>query len=298
MTVTVGCIALEVRDPVQGVGVPTHLLYPARAAEREQAFGPYALAVATDAAIEGDALPLVVLSHGNGGSPWGYRDLAAHLVRSGFVVAMPEHPGNSRADNALAGTPANLANRPRHVGLVADAAFGHPAFDAKLIDQRYSVIGHSIGGYTALAVAGGHPLAMPNETADGKAHPVAVERDLRVSALVLLAPAAPWFLAPGALADVTAPILLFTGARDEIAPRMWADLILRGVPDPARVDHREIAGAGHFSFMSPFPPARVSPSFPPSQDPPGFDRAAYLPLLCDDVRAFLMSVHEPRATQT
>jgi len=34
----------------------------------------------------------------------------------------------------------------------------------------------------------------------------------------------------------------------------------------------------------------TGPLFPPSQDPPGFDRAAYLPVLCGEVHAFLRGV--------
>ena len=45
------------------------------------------------------------------------------------------------------------------------------------------VIGHSIGGYTALASAGGKPLALPTQTPDGVAHPVEVERDPRIGAV-------------------------------------------------------------------------------------------------------------------
>ncbi|MFL5350272.1 MAG: hypothetical protein ACJ8AT_36315 [Hyalangium sp.] len=37
------------------------------------------------------------MSHGTGGSPWTYRGMAAHLARAGFVVALPEHPGNNRS---------------------------------------------------------------------------------------------------------------------------------------------------------------------------------------------------------
>ena len=49
------------------------------------------------------------------------RPIALHLARAGFVVALPEHPGNNRSDNSLANTAVNLANRPRHVRLVLDA---------------------------------------------------------------------------------------------------------------------------------------------------------------------------------
>lgn len=282
-----GCRTVDVTDAVQGAQVPLWLLYPARAPERVERFGAYPLSVALDAAVEGERLPLVVISHGTGGSPWVYRDLAAHLARSGFVVALLAHPGNTRNDDGLAGTPANLENRPRHVRLVIDAAFADAVLGGRLALDGVGVIGHSLGGYTALAVAGGRPVALPNQTPDGRAHPVTVVPDARVRALVLLAPATPWLMGPGALADVALPILMFTGDQDPHAPPGYADIVVRGVPDPARIEHHIIANAGHFSFLSPFPPPMTRPDFPPSQDPPGFDRAAFLPVLCGEVRTFL-----------
>jgi predicted dienelactone hydrolase len=279
----VGCRALAVADAVQGVTLPVHVLYPATGVAAPVSFGPYAIDVAADAPVAGEALPLVAISHGNSGSPWVHRDLALAIARAGFAVVLVEHLGNSRSDNRLVGTPANLANRPRHVGLALDAALAALGAHAA---PRAAVIGHSIGGYTALAVAGGAPVALPRETPDGVARPVLVEPDPRVRAVVLLAPALPWLMSPGALAAVTVPVMVRTGERDDATPPFVVERILAGLPAPP-VDARVVPGAGHFAFQSPFPPAMVSPGFPPSQDPPGFDRAAYQPALAAEVVAFL-----------
>jgi predicted dienelactone hydrolase len=285
--VTVGCQALNVEDVVQGARVPVRVLYPSRAPERLEQFGPYPLSVATDAPVEGERLPLVVISHGTGGSPWTYRGMAVHLARAGFVVALPEHPGNNRSDNSLANTAANLENRPRHVRLVLDAIFEDAELGKRLSAGGVGVIGHSMGGYTALAMAGGRPSSFPNESPDGQARAIPVVHDPRVRALVLLAPASPWFMAEGALAGVEIPILMRTAEHDEHTLAMHAEIILRGVPHPGRIDHRVVPNAGHFSFQSPFPPAMTRPEFPPSQDPAGFDRAAFQPVLHAEILAFL-----------
>jgi predicted dienelactone hydrolase len=286
----IGCRRLAVTDPVRGGAVPAWALYPAGdpAAERIEQFGPYPLSVAIDAPAAGAGLPVVAISHGNNGSPWTSRDLARHLAGAGFAVLLVEHPGNSRADGSAAGTIANLENRPRQLGLALDALLGEGALAGHLAAGRIGLIGHSIGGYTALALAGGRPTAFPNESADGQPRPVPVARDPRIGALVLLAPATVWFMAEGALAGVDLPILMRSGELDTIAPpALHAAIVLRGVADPARVDHRVVRNAGHFSFQSPFPPAMTRPDFPPSQDPPGFDRAAYQPVLHGEVEAFL-----------
>ncbi|WNG57733.1 alpha/beta hydrolase [Archangium gephyra] len=283
----VGCRALDVEDGVQGARIPVRVLYPTRAPERLEQFGPYPLSVATDAPVEGERLPLVIISHGTGGSPWTYRGMSAHLARAGFVVALPEHPGNSRSDNSLAGTAVNLENRPRHVRLVLDSLFGDARLGPRLSPAGAGVIGHSMGGYTALAVAGGRPSSFPNESPDGQPRAIPVVRDPRVRVLVLLAPASPWFMAEGALAGVDLPILMRTAELDEHTPAMHAEIILRGVPHPERIEHRVVPNAGHFSFQSPFPPAMTSPGFPPSQDPKGFDRAAFQPVLHAEILTFL-----------
>jgi predicted dienelactone hydrolase len=283
----VGCRALHVTDHVQGARVPVHILYPTTARPSTESFGPYPLEVALGAPVAGDNSTLVAISHGNGGTPWVYRGLAAHLARSGLAVVLIEHPGNSRTDNTLANRPENLENRPRHVRLALDAALADAEIGRHVVPDRAAVIGHSLGGYTALAVAGGRPMALPNQTPDGMAHPVAVETDRRVRALVLLAPALPWFMGPGALAEVRAPLLVRAATADTHAPPAFIEHILRGLPDGAAMDYQVVAGAGHFAFLTPFPPAMVSPAFPPSQDPPGFDRTTYQRHLHADVLAFL-----------
>ena len=291
--ITIGCRALDVIDTVQGARVPSWVLYPARGPARVERFGPYELAVAMGAPVEGDGLPLVIISHGNGGSPWTHRGTAAHLARAGFVVALPEHPGNGRSDNSLAFTAANLENRPRHLRLVLDAAFRDEELGTRLAPSSVGLIGHSIGAYTALALAGGQPTSFPKEEPDGVARPVSVVRDERVRALVLLAPASVWYMAEGALADVQLPILMRAGALDHHAPPLHGEIILRGVPDRRRIDHRVVPNAGHFSFQSPFPAAMTRPDFPPSQDPAGFDRLAFQPVLDAEILAFLRGSLSP-----
>lgn len=290
MDYQVGCLTVFVNDPVQGVPIPMRLFYPTRQATKTERFGPYEIEVAINAFVEGEHLPLLVFSHGGSGSSLTYRDLAASLARAGFVVALPDHPGSNRADSSLEGTLANLENRPRHICLVIDATFAHDTIGPRLLREKVALIGHSMGGYTALAVAGGRPMAGPHETVDRQIHPVSISPDPRIRALVLLAPACAWFWSDGALAEVEVPILLRTAEKDELANDLCIDLIKRGVRNPERVNHRVVPNAGHYAFQSPFPPSMTRPNFPPSQDPPGFDRAAFQSILSADILSFLRSV--------
>ncbi|OON69617.1 alpha/beta hydrolase family protein [Hymenobacter sp. CRA2] len=288
MDYSVGYCALEVTDAALGLTFPLAVLYPTDAPAAPASVGMYTLNVAADAPVSAGLFPLVLLSHGTGGSGLVYRSLAYYLAQHGFVVGLPEHPHNNRNDNSWANTLPNLEARPRHLQLALDALLADTRLASVLKPDAVALIGHSLGGYTALALAGGQPVVPPQWTPDDKPHPISVPAaDGRVKALVLLAPAVPWFQAEGSLRQVEVPVLLAVGEQDEHTPPQQAQIVVRGVADAASVDFRVIPNAGHFAFLTPFPPARVSPAFPPSQDPPGFGRARFHEAFFPEVRAFL-----------
>ena len=280
METFVGIRTLRVIDEPKDVAFPVVVMYPTRVPSAPVTFGPYPMEAALDAPIDEGSFPLVVISHGSGGYPLLYRTIGAYLARHGYVVALPEHPGNNRDDNALNGTVENLVNRPRHIRLTIDAVSAEAHFKNRVQPDTTAVIGHSMGGYTALAVAGGRPWTEKGEK-------VAVEPDGRVKALVLLAPATAWFMPEDALSKVNIPILLLVAEHDPFTPRWQGELVLDGVPDRSRVTYRVIENAGHFSFLSPFPRAMRSTKFPPSVDPEGFDREKFHVELNAEVLAFL-----------
>jgi len=261
------------------------VFYATEAAPTTHTFGPYTLDFAVEAPISGHELPLVVISHGMTGTPWGYHGLTTALAESGFAVLLLEHPGDSRRDPSKAGTAEILATRPRDIRIALDAAFADPHIGAHLRPGSAAIIGHSMGGYTALAVAGGKPLALPEQMPDGVASPVVVERDPRITRAVLLAPAIPWLMGPGALAEVTIPLMVRVGEKDTETPPFFIERVLKSLPLRAPLDFAVVPDAGHFAFFYPVPPALAQ--LPPGQDPPGFDRAAYQPQLHAEVIAFL-----------
>lgn len=221
---------------------------------------------------------LVVISHGNGGTPWTHRGLATALAGAGYVVALPKHPGNSVGDNREARTEATLINRPRQLARSIDAALADPLAGPGT-GAAVAAFGHSLGGYTVLAAAGGRPCRV------GDGRPLPVAADPRIEAVGLLAPATDWFRPPGGLEAVRAPAFARLGEHDALTPPGPALAVLAGLPGPA--DAQVVAGAGHFSFLSPFPAALQRPDFAPAQDPPGFDRLAYQPRLAAEIIAFL-----------
>ncbi len=273
-----GCRTLDLPFPVR-------VLYPTETPGRSERFGAHELELAHDAPIAVHRMFTVAISHGTGGTPFAYRGLAKALVAAGHAVALITHPGNNRDDDSLANTPQNLEARPRHVTQALDAAFTDAHLASHLVPDRAAVFGHSMGGYTALAVCGAKPMALPQQTADGKAAPVAVTPDPRVVAAILFAPALPWLMAPGALDGVHAKVMVRACEKDEAAPPFFIEKIVRALPPSAELDYAVVPGAGHFACFWPLHPLLAN--LPPGQDPPGFDRAAYQPMLHADVIGFL-----------
>lgn len=254
--------------------------YPTEAEESVQTVGPYSFPAASGAPAASLRQLLIVISHGTGSTPLVFRELGVRLARHGYPVVGVEHPGNNRNDNRLANTMAILEQRPRDIRRAIDWARAEWS-----VPERAVVIGHSLGGYTGLACAGGQGSFYTQ--------PFSVEPDPRVIALVLLAPAASWFQSPGALDAVRVPVLMLTGDKDPHTPPFHARVVTSGLPKDTPMDHRVVANAGHFSFQDPFPEAMRSPAFPPSQDPEGFDRAAFQQQWHGWLLDFLKTFSEP-----
>ena len=276
-----GLKQIEITDHRNDLTVSAKVLYPSTDQTMDVSFGPYTMHVAENGTLADGTFPLLLISHGSGGTPLVYRDMAMHLAKSGYVVVMPDHPGNNRLDNALADSDKNLILRPYHLHLLIDQITSLEFFGASIVSDKIGVIGHSMGGYTALALAGGIPW-----TKEGVRLEVQVDR--RIAALVLFAPAAGWFFPGGSLNMVDIPISLWMASEDHLTPAEWSsEIVLKGVPDKSRIEFHLIEGGGHYSFLSPFPMTMKRPDFPPSQDPPGFDREKFHGVFTSEVEGFL-----------
>ncbi|MFN5165257.1 MAG: alpha/beta hydrolase family protein, partial [Pseudomonadota bacterium] len=109
-------------------------------------------------------VPLVVFSHGIGGSRRGYSWLGAHLAAHGVASLHPQHVGSDRQvwfGNVftVAGRLAEAAQEREAVAraldlrFVLDTALGGE-LGARLDERRVIAAGHSYGANTALLAAG------------------------------------------------------------------------------------------------------------------------------------------------
>ncbi len=268
MNYSAGSKTIEIHDEINNINFQSWLLYPSIDKSENIKVGPYSINGCPDGKLAKGKFPLVVISHGGGGSHLLYRIVAQHLAENGYIVAMPEHHGNNRNDNSLEGQNINLTLRTRHILLGIDTLLYDPEYMAHIDSSRVFMIGHSMGGCTALAVAGAVPWSKEREQ-------IEVTYDKRVKALVLFAPAAAWFQHPDSLNNVNLPIFVFSAEHDTLTPYWQSDLIKQKVKNPAFVTIKTVQNAGHLSFLAPFPESMLNENFPPSQDPDGFDREAF-----------------------
>jgi predicted dienelactone hydrolase len=98
--------------------------------------------------------PLVLLSHGMYGNHRNQAWLASTLTQQGYIVAAIDHPGTSTfqrdPDHAR-----ELWERPNDISRTIDHILADPAYAKHVDADNIFMAGHSLGGFTAVALAGG-----------------------------------------------------------------------------------------------------------------------------------------------
>lgn len=102
-----------------------------------------------------EMLPLILVSHGVGGTAAQMTWLAERLVRQGYVVAGVNHHGNTAVeDSVLIHGVVLPAERAFDLSALLDRLLEDPDLSALIDPDRVGAAGFSFGGFTVLAAAG------------------------------------------------------------------------------------------------------------------------------------------------
>lgn len=257
---------------------------------------PLVLQGTRDCPVAGQGLPLVVVSHGAGGSALGHHDTAATLADAGYVVAAISHPGDNFQDLSRQGYLSAFATRPVDMKRLTDYMLGAWPQRAQLDTGKVGFFGFSRGGYTGLVAIGAVPdwtsrqdLCLPLSTRPlcgeirRKEIPATPAPDPRIRAAVIVDPLSV-FDAKG-LGQVGIPVQLWASALggDGVTPQS-VETVRQGLPSAP--DWHVAANAGHFAFLAPCPPALMEAMPAICRDAAGFDRVAFHQIFNAQVLAF------------
>jgi len=223
-----------------GRKLPFAVWYPAADGAGDDFFRYLALISSTavrDAQIADGSFPLVVFSHGNQGLKEQSVFLMEHLARNGYVVASADHVDNTATTYKADQLAVVAAERPGDVSALIDRFEtpdpADPTWFGTHIDlTRIGAAGHSFGGYTTLALAGGVVSVSASLKAFCSAEPnkfvcklIDLEsteamnyRDERIRAAVPMAPGAFQLFGDTGIAEIGIPTLVLIGGKDEDTP--------------------------------------------------------------------------------
>jgi predicted dienelactone hydrolase len=255
-------------EPYCWRGAKTHALlttvwYPAdsTAVEKTQWVGPSnapqfaAGSAAPGAKLAVGRFPLIVLSHGTGGSALMMGWLGTALARQGYIAAAVNHPGNNALEEYTAEGFSLWWERAKDLSEVIDHLLGDPDFGSRIDAQRIGAAGFSLGGYTMIEIAGGitdrgalqhfcrsaaadgtckSPPEFPSltdylnrldetarhdpEIAASLRRAMDSHRDARVRAVFAIAPALGPAFPPDALRNIAIPVEIVAGRADDQVP--------------------------------------------------------------------------------
>jgi len=228
-----------------------------------------------------EKFPVVLLSHGTGGTAEGLGWLARALASEGYVVLGANHHGNTRLEPCLAEGFLCWWERATDLSVLLSDLGSKGFFANRLNCDQVAAVGFSLGGYTVLALSGAQTSLdefdgwrRANEITEGgpKEFPDAAERtptlmhtsdafraswarhgndysDFRISSVFAIAPAPPIrSFVPTSVTELQLPVVILTGGSDNEAPsEHCADWLV----SPNDRFHLHCLGGhvGHYTFL-------------------------------------------------
>ncbi|MES2057993.1 MAG: alpha/beta fold hydrolase [Pseudomonadota bacterium] len=242
-------------------------------------------ATASGPAFAGDApgvkRPVILLSHGFGGSARMMGWFGIELARAGYVVISVDHPGNNGRDPMTVAGALLTWLRASDLRAALGVALADPGVGPHIDTSRVGLAGFSAGGFTALVLGGARAAPQrllafcktnPN---DGVCKPQvefsvdAKQRDAlladpayadairhagddqtipHVKAIVVMAPAVIQGLDPASLKTLATPVSIILGDQDVVAPPITNGKVAAALLPNARLE--VLPGVGHYDFLA------------------------------------------------
>jgi predicted dienelactone hydrolase len=230
---------------------------------------------------DGARHPVILLSHGFGGSARMMGWFGIAMAGRGYIVVAVDHPGNNARDEMTLPGAVLWWDRAEDLRSALDAVGRDTAIGPRADLSRVGVAGFSDGGFAALAATGAKvipsrwyqfcrdnpddgdcqpnleftatfeerakALAMPELAAEA-AHAGEDHAIPGISATFTMAPATIQALEPASLSGIRAPVYIMLGDADTIAPPRTCGLAAGAAIPNARVDL--LPGISHYDFLS------------------------------------------------
>lgn len=240
--------------------------------------------VARDAAIQSERrYPLVVLSHGTGGSALQMMWLGRALAEAGYIAAAIDHHGNSAAEPRFDPRGFRMPwHRARDITALLDLLLSDDVWGRRIDPTRIGAGGFSLGGYTVAALAGARTdlsrfaAFCASDARDATCDPqpefpqaeaafralvesdpeIAAEirlagddyEDPRIVSFAALAPAPIQAFSAASLEAIDRPMLVLGAREDQRAPITTNAAQLAGAAPGGRL--AILDGANHYAFLN------------------------------------------------
>jgi predicted dienelactone hydrolase len=229
-----------------------------------------------------EKFPLILLSHGIGGSSFMMAWLGAALAAHGFIAAAVNHPGNNALEDYTIPGAVFWGQRAHDMSALLDLLLAEPTFGPHIDPKRVGAAGFSLGGLTVLELAGGiaeffryqdfckspkadgmctdtieYPGLLAKVTALAKTDPAIQgafaensksHRDPRIRAIFAMAPALGPAFDPASLAKISIPTQIVAGAVDTtVPPDSSAKFFAAHIPGAQLTIYQAV---GHYTFLA------------------------------------------------
>lgn len=257
--------------------------------------------------------PLVLVSHGSGGNMDGLGWLSSRLALKGAIVAAVNHPGSTSGDSSPRRS-VRLSERANDMKALLDHVLADPELANRIDPARIVTLGFSLGGATALNLAGAitdSKLYKPycdrfpdaadcvffaKGGVDFTRMPEAFSgdmRDRRITAAIAVDPGLTYAMTQQSIEAMTLPVLLVNLGGDELWKAI--DVSARGSDLADRMplaEYTRFGPAHHFTFLGLCKPEgrallAEEKDDPVCDDPAGADRAQIHEAVVARIAAFL-----------